>query len=463
MRQLYPLLLGILFIYSCSKDTDDGGDPKTTALEACFEINKDTLSIGEILQLTNCSKGATAYAYNFGNGESSEEDSPSISYQDSGDFNIVLTVSNEAMETKTFSKKVHVISHTSKYIYPDIPTGFSTVSLETGINPVTGNIYSIDLVEDHLGTGGSKYYYSELDASFNLTSNYIADKPFEANSAFINFYPGGNMNFVFSRTLAGLYGTQEITYTSSWGYLNGINSATKHSYGYLDDGINYLYFGTEEDNGLYKAAIERRNGSGDAFEVFRADLGTTDAMIGDMIRSGDGYIAFGGVFTKNATSPYIEDYKPVVIFYDSSLTVTSHVIFDSSVLDGKISSSNDLNGSYHVDQLNNGNIVMYGNGELIVADAAGSIIKTMFFEGTKNNQALISLGDSFILSTDNYLKKFDANGSLIKKLNYGGNYLPEILEVSNVLFFAAGYDQDGEIKMFYGSSDKNLNLIDLNP
>ncbi|MEX0291123.1 MAG: PKD domain-containing protein [Flavobacteriaceae bacterium] len=462
MRYLYSLLLGILFIYSCSKDTDGGDDPKTTALEACFEISKDTLSVGENLQLTDCSKGASSYAYNFGNGESSEEDSPTVNYQDGGDFNISLTVTNDDMETKTFSRKVHVISAASKYIYPDIPAGFSTMSLETGIHPSNGNIYSIELVEDHVGAGGSKYYYNELDASYNVTSNYVADKPFEANSAFVNFYPSGNMNFVFSRTLAGLYGTQEITYNSGWGYLNGINSATKHSYGFLPDGVNFLYYGTEEDAGVYKAAIERRNASGDAFEVFLGDLGSTDGMIGDMIPSGSGYIAFGGVFTKNATSPYIENYKPVVIFYDSSLAITSHVIFDSSVLSGKISSANDLNGSYHVEQLSNGNIAMYGNGELIVSDAAGSLISTTYFEGTKNNQALISLGDSFILSTDNYLKKFDANGGLVKKLKYGGHYLPEILEVSNLLFFAAGYEVEGEIKMFYGSSDKDLNLIDLN-
>jgi hypothetical protein len=131
-------------------------------------------------------------------------------------------------------------------------------------------------------------------------------------------------------------------------------------------------------------------------------------------------------------------------------------------LDGKISSADDLNGSYHLAQLSNGNIVMYGNGELIVSDASGTMIASSYFDGTKNNQALISLGDSFILSSDNYLRKFDASGNQIKELKYNGNYLPEILEISNTLFFAAGYDTGGEIKMFYGSSDKDLNLINLN-
>lgn len=458
MKYIYLLLLGFVVMASCSKD--DG--TAKAVLEACFDISKDTLAVGESLQITDCSKGASTYAYVLGNGETSAVASPTVIYQDGGDFNIDLTVTNDAMETKTFSRSVHVTTAASKFIYPDIPAGFSAVSLETGINPGNGNIYSIELLEDNVGSGGAKYYYNELDASFTVTSNYIADKPFKSNSAFVNFYPSGNMNFVFSRTLASLYGTQEITYNSGWGFLNGINSATKHSYGYLPDGSNFLYFGTEDDAGLYKAAVERRNSSGDAFEVFLGDLGTKDAMIGDMIPADSGYIAYGAIFTKNTTTPHITDYKPVVIFYDSSLAISSHVVFESSVLDGKISSADDLNGSYHLAQLSNGNIVMYGNGELIVSDASGTMIASSYFDGTKNNQALISLGDSFILSSDNYLRKFDASGNQIKELKYNGNYLPEILEISNTLFFAAGYDTGGEIKMFYGSSDKDLNLINLN-
>ncbi|MCW5517909.1 PKD domain-containing protein [Muriicola sp. Z0-33] len=462
MKKLYPICFCILLIYSCSNDSGEGGEQQTKELQACFEISKDTLSVGETLQITDCSKGASNHSYAFGNGETSADTSPEAVYQEGGDYTIDLTVTNDEMATKTFSRQVHVTAVASKYIYPDIPDGFSALPLEAGINPNNGNLYSIELLEDNVGSGGAKYYYKEVDLSFNFTSNYIADQPFESNSAFVNFYPSGNMNFVFARTLASLYGTQEITFNSGWGFLTGINSATKHSYGYLPDGINFLYYGTQEDNGLYKAAIERRNASGDAFEIFLEDLDGNEAMIGDMKASGDGYIAFGAVFTKNTTSPYIADYTPALIFYDGNLSVTSHTLFSTSVLDDKISSSNDLNGSYHLEQLSNGNIVMYGNGELIVADATGNMLSTSYFENSNNNQALIGLGDTFVLSSDNYLRKFDSGGSQIKALKYNGNYLPEILEISNTLFFAAGYDTEGEIKMFLGAADKNLNLIDLN-
>jgi hypothetical protein len=105
---------------------------------------------------------------------------------------------------------------------------------------------------------------------------------------------------------------------------------------------------------------------------------------------------------------------------------------------------------------------MYSHGELIVSDASGSMLNTNYYDGTKNNQAMISLGDSFVLSSDQYLRKFNSGGSQTKELKYNGNYLPELIEISNTLFFAAGYDVDGEIKMFYGATDTDLNLIDLN-
>ena len=462
MKYFYPLLFFIFFIYSCSNDTKEDTDPQGNDLQACFEVSLDTVVVGEMLQITDCSKGVKTYNYKFGDGNTSAAANPQVVYQDAGDFNIDLTVSNEAMETKTFSRQIHVKSATSKYLYPDIPQGFSAIPLEAGINAANGSTYIIELLEDNVGPGGSKFYYKELDINFNFTANYIADKPFETNSAFVNFYPSGNMNFVFSRTLAGLYGTQEITFNSGWGFLTGINSATKHSYGFLPDGANFLYYGTEDDGGTYKAAVERRNSSGDAFEVFLDDLGANGAMIGDMITSDTGYIAFGAVFTKNPTAPQITDYKPVLIFYDQDLNVSSHVVYTTSVLDTKIESANDLNGSFHLERLSNGNLIMYANGELIVSDASGSLLNSIYFEGTRNNQALIALGNAFILSSDNYLRKFDAAGVQIKELKYNGNYLPEILDISNTLILVAGYELEGEIKLFIAAADKDLNLVDLN-
>ncbi len=473
MKHIYLLGLCLFFLNSCSKNsgTAEPENPSSN-LKACFTVSTETPSVGDVLKIVSCSEGATSYLYDFGNGETSLKENPEIILQEGGDYTILLTIMDNDENTDSFSKDIVVTEPIEvNYIFPVIDNGFTAFPLENGINPSNGAIYSIELLEDNVGTGGSKFYYNELDENYQGTLTYIADKPFNSNSAFVNFYPSGNKNFVFTRTLDGLYGTQEVTYNGAWGFVNGINSATKHSYGYLPEGANFLYFGTEDDGGVYKTAIETRNASGDAFQVNLNNFGPADSMIGDMIKVSGGYIAFGAVFTKNAGAPHISNYKPLLVFFDSSLNVSSHTIFDSSVLDTKIDSSNDLNGSYHLEQLSNGNLVMYANGELIVSDASGSKISSTYFEGTENNQALLSLGDSFIISSDNYLRKFSLDGSEQKALKYNGNYLPEILEVSNTLFFIAGYNTtdpiDGggnlaTVKTFYGAVDANLEPVNLN-
>lgn len=466
MKHFYPAFCLVFLLISCSKtETTDGHeDPDSkpdVALKACFALPQQDILAGETLKISNCSRGAVSYMYDFGNGIQSSEASPEVVYQEGGEYTITLTVTNNKEETLTFTLPVLVNAAASFYIYPDIPEGYSYLPLDAGIHPQSGLPYVLELREDLSGPGGSKYYYRGLDASWSETSQYIADKPFNANSAFVNFLSGGNMNFHFPRTLAGLYGSQELTYNGSWGFINNINPANKHSYGYLAVGSSYLYYGTAEDSGTYKAAIEHRNSSGDTFQIDLHALGDSSSMIGDMIATDDGYIAFAGVFTMSASAPQIAGFKPALTFFDASLNLTSEVVLTESEMGEHINSPNDLNGSYHLVKLANGNLVLYGNGELLLTNSSGLLIKRSFYPGTKPVQALISLGDSFVISTDGYLRKFDANGNPIQELKYEGNYLPELLELNGKLFFIAGYDSGDGIKMFYGMADSNLNLIAL--
>lgn len=466
MKKLYLLGVCLILILSCSKDAttiidldpDEGAD-----LIACFEVNSTTLNVGEMLEISNCSEGASTYLFDFGNGETSEQANPAISFETGGSYTITLTVTNEDQETKTKTKTVNVIVIEAAYLFPEIPAGFTGLPFETGINPMTGNIYSIELYQDNEGTGGSKYYYREFDENFQYASNYIADKPYNSGSAFANFYPDGEMNFVFARTLGGLYGTQEVNYNIVWTFLNTVNSATKHSYGYLPNGAEYRYFGTQEDGGLYKTAVEKRNSSGDAYDVVLNSFGPADSMIGDMIEVDGGYVAYGAVFTKNLSLPYVSDYKPLLVFFDTEFNVSSHVIFEETELSTQVSNCNDLNGSYHITKLSNGNLVMYSNGEVRVTDSEGNSLTKTYYSDSSNIQALVSLGDSYVISTNEYLRKFNASGTQTAQLKYNGNHLPELIKKDNVLFFITGYDLENEIKIFYGACDNDLTLIDLSP
>jgi PKD repeat protein len=466
MKKLYLLGVCLILFLSCSQDAtliiDENPDEGVT-LVACFEVNSLTLNVGEMLEISNCSEGATSYLFDFGNGETSEQANPAISFETGGSYDVTLTVTNEAQETKTKTKTVNVVVIEAAYLFPEIPVGFTGLPLETGINPITGNIYSIELYQDNEGTGGSKYFYREFDENFQYASNYIADKPYNTGSAFANFYADGEMNFVFARTLGGLYGTQEVNYNIVWTFLNSINSATKHSYGYLPNGTDDLYFGTQVDGGFYKTAIEKRNSSGDAYEVVLNGFGSADSMIGDMIEVDGGYVAYGAVFTKNLSLPYVSDYKPLLVFFDTAFNVTSHVIFEETALSSEVSNCNDLNGSYHVTELSNGNLVMYSNGEVRVSDSEGNSLTKTYYSDSSNIQALVSLGDSYVISTNEYLRKFNASGTQTAQLKYNGNHLPELIKKDNVLFFITGYDLENEIKIFYGACDNDLTLIDLSP
>ncbi len=466
MKHLYPAFSLILLFLSCSKTEpiDGNEDPDNhadIALKACFTITQQQILVGEKLQISNCSKGAATYTYDFGNGIKSSEPSPQVVYMEGGEYAITLTVTNSSEESGTFMLSVLVNPAASFYIYPIVPEGYSYMPLDAGINPQNGLPYVLELREDLSGTGGSKYYYRGLDATYAETSNYIADKPYNANSAFSNFLTGGNMNFHFPRTLAGLYGSQELTYNSSWGFINNINPSNKHSYGYLPVGSNYLYFGTSGESGTYKATIEHRNSSGDTFLIDLHALGDSSSMIADMIAVEGGYVAFCGVFTMSATAPQITGFKPALAFFDASLNLTSEVLLSDSEMGQQITSPNNLNGSYHLVKLANGNLVLYGNGELLVTNSTGLLIKRIYYQETKPVQALFSLGDSFVISTNGYLRKFDTNGNQTKELSYNGEYLPELLEINGKLLFIAGYDSNDGIKMFYGMADTNLNLIAL--
>ncbi len=462
MKQFYLLFLSCAFLFSCStepiedidKDPDPDGGP-----EACFQLSDFVLAVGQDLEITNCSEGALTYLFDFGNGETSTDENPETEYEEGGEYTITLTITGENEETDTYTKTVTVIDAESFYIYPVIPEGFQSIPLELGIHPISGNIYYIENLEDLEGAGGTKFYYKELNEDYVISSNYLADKPHECNSAFVNFYPSGDMNFVFARTLVSLYGTQEITYRSDWGFDNALNSAAKHNYGVIRDGSNWYYYGSAEDGGIYKAAVETRNASGDAFAVSLHAFGAADSMIGDMVATASGYIAFGAVFSKNDTDPRLTDYKPLLIFFDDSFQVISHHIYEESVLDTELTSANDLNGSYHLEQLTNGNLAMYANGELIVTNNSGTLVSREFFDGTTSNQAMKALSDSFVLSSEGFLRKFDNNGSEISTLAYDGKYMPEIIDWDDDLFFIAGYEEEGKIKILYGACDEDLNLV----
>ncbi len=60
--------------------------------EACFEIEKYSYNIGETVVFSSCSENAKFHEWDFGDGNTSEEENPTHQYEEIGNYTITLTV-----------------------------------------------------------------------------------------------------------------------------------------------------------------------------------------------------------------------------------------------------------------------------------------------------------------------------------------------------------------------------------
>ncbi|MEP7265754.1 MAG: PKD domain-containing protein [Bacteroidota bacterium] len=95
------LLLSLVFIASCKKDDDPD------APTAGFTVSNSTVLLNEIVQFTNTSQNATAYAWSFGDGTTSTDVSPQKSYLSTGVFTVTLVATGEG-GSATFSMQMTV-------------------------------------------------------------------------------------------------------------------------------------------------------------------------------------------------------------------------------------------------------------------------------------------------------------------------------------------------------------------
>lgn len=87
---ILPVAFALLNLSACDNDDDFNGS-------ACFEIaNEGDITVKDTVQFSNCSKGASYYLWEFGDGETSMEEEPSHIYDSAGTYTVGLTVQNKA-------------------------------------------------------------------------------------------------------------------------------------------------------------------------------------------------------------------------------------------------------------------------------------------------------------------------------------------------------------------------------
>ena len=94
-------VLGCVEIYQSTLDIIDGPQPD-------FEYDKNCL--GEVVQFTNLSTGTniTGYQWDFGNGETSTEQNPQVTYNNAGNFTVELRVSNASGCENTTTQNIQI-------------------------------------------------------------------------------------------------------------------------------------------------------------------------------------------------------------------------------------------------------------------------------------------------------------------------------------------------------------------
>ena len=110
MRPLLFLLLPLTLSY-CARPV------------ASFRPDATNVVAADTVQFQNTSERATAYRWDFGNGQTSTEANPQVRYFRSGDYPVVLTATDEKGKSKTTTQTINVTPPTECLIRIETPMG----------------------------------------------------------------------------------------------------------------------------------------------------------------------------------------------------------------------------------------------------------------------------------------------------------------------------------------------------
>lgn len=98
MNNLFILSIGLLTLLSCKKKK----------VQSCFEASHSEAFVDEIIQFDNCSKNTVKTEWNFGDGGSSEIQSPSHKFEDTGEYVVSLSEFDEKGDNSTSKNSIQV-------------------------------------------------------------------------------------------------------------------------------------------------------------------------------------------------------------------------------------------------------------------------------------------------------------------------------------------------------------------
>jgi hypothetical protein len=451
-------LLFILFIFITACSNNDNPNIEQNKIKASFKLESNTFIVGQDIKITNTSTSDSEiiyYSFNFGNETISSKKDPTTYYSRPGEYFIHLTIKDKNGNTSTISTKVTITMDNSFLTEETNPINTGTFPLEIGI--YNNKIFFTERFTTHFSSINDFYRHVEYNEDTKtFTNSVIAQRGVNSGRLKTTFLSNGN-KIVTSVESLNYIGLKEIQVNSDWVLQKEVNTNLKTVYGTLQENDQYYFFGSLDNH----PAIEIRDIAGKIISTKEYQNEIKNGFIGDLIKNGNTYIAFGGKFEKSS-STFI-NYKPLVLFFNENLELTGQKTFESTLLNTTVVDWNDLNGSFTIRKLNNGNFALYSHNELRVISPLGEEVKLIKIQKDNSDlNGLIAVEDGFIISKSNFLEKYDNNGNLIKSIEIKGIYTPGFVKKGELIYFASGYQTSynnlSTLRTYVGVIDSNLNF-----
>ncbi|RZJ50492.1 MAG: PKD domain-containing protein, partial [Chryseobacterium sp.] len=294
MKKLYFFAFILLnLLNSCSES--DSGDPEQSQISAGFNLSATVVNIGDDIKVKNNSVSSAeivSYTFNFGNGTQSNEKEPTFYYSRPGNYDVTLVIKDANGKTSSSTVKVQV-----KEDYPLLIENQATINTDSDAFPLEIGIHDnkIFYTENYrsiLSATGSQFYrHVEYDdATKTFTTKVISQNYIRSGHTKTTFLNNGNKIVTIVESFNYIGGREEEL-DSNWG---PVKSETNNqiTYGSIQNNDQYYFYGSYDKN----PSIEIRNNNGEFVSRKTFETEITNAFIGDLIKTGNMYIAFGGKY-----------------------------------------------------------------------------------------------------------------------------------------------------------------------
>lgn len=462
MNRFFYILFSLILLSSCSKN-----EPEPINAVACFKILQDTISYNQTIDIEECSENAKEFSYSL-NGNLITLEELLLTKHSVGDQRISLQVISETGDKQYATHNFYVLPKHESFYIPTELVGANRRLLAFDRNPVRDKMFTV--FEHYID---DKYYYAEISDDLEMSiielNNRSSKTGFQRALCF--FQEDGILNIDIPHPTAVSLQRSRLWVNPETGESGDPISLVSFDFdtAYITfKGESYssgAHFENMDGIQKYIPAINRFS-AGNTSSLKEYNFEDRSGIIGN-------FIPYKNEFLAHATSFNLEwgpdhygtsDQRSHLLKLDSDFNLIETI--DLSILDDNTDLSiPTYNSPLHMLELPNNKILIYGQSNFRILNDDLTIVHEEFLQGW-GNQSVLLLDNSIILSQNNFIKKFDFEGNLLAKFDYGQQTVYGILPLrDNIIFMSqvrswSGGEPEGGT-LYFGMLDKDLNLLEL--